>query len=117
MDNHFVAQLCDPDGLPAGDAIRLARQVLRVEPDLALNLGAYVGHLSETSELDPRALRRALELLYAVSGEVGFARTCERMSRSGNSVVRSLFRWLGAETPRMVRRRRQGEALEGSERL
>ncbi len=117
MDNQFVAQLCDPDGLSAVDAIRLARQVLRVEPDLALSLGAYVGHLSEAADLDPRALRRALELLYAVSDERGFLRTCERMSRSGNSVVRSLFRWLGAETPRMVRRRWPAVAWEGLERL
>jgi hypothetical protein len=109
MDDRCILQLCDPDGLADSDAIRLARQVSRVEPDLALNLGAFVGHLSEAAEPDPRALRRALELLYAVSDERGFARICERqicerMGGSANSVARSLFRWLSAAAPRRVRR-------------
>ncbi|MCU1234551.1 MAG: hypothetical protein JWP63_2518 [Candidatus Solibacter sp.] len=104
MDNQCILQLCDPDALAPLDAIRLARQVSRVEPDLALNLGAFVGHLSQSPEIDRRALRRALELLYAVSGEQAFSRICERMSRNENPVVRSLFRWLCYETPRRMRR-------------
>ena len=104
MDNRCILQLCDPDALASRDAIRLARQVSRVEPDLALNLGAFVGHLSQSPEIDRRALRRALELLYAVSGEQAFVRTCERMSRNENPIVRSLFRWLSYQTPRRIRR-------------
>ena len=104
MDTEFIVQLCDPDRLAARDAIQLARQVSRVEQDLALNLGAFVGHLSQSAEIDRRALRRALELLYAVSGETSFVRICKRLSRNQNPVLRSLFRWLSYETPRRVRR-------------
>jgi hypothetical protein len=82
MDSQCILQLCDPDALSAGDAIRLARRVSRVEPSLAPSLGAFVGHLSHARGVDPRAMRRALELLYAVSDRRSFAKTCERVVRS-----------------------------------
>ncbi|HEY1497733.1 MAG TPA: hypothetical protein VGF49_24425 [Candidatus Solibacter sp.] len=102
MDNQCILQLCDPDALSAGDAIRLARRVSRVEPNLAPSLGAFVGHLSHAPDADPRAMRRALELLYAVSDPRSFAKTCERVVRSESPVSSSLLRWLAAETPRRM---------------
>ena len=38
MDDNCVAMLCDPDGLPVGQAIRLARVVSRCEPNLAARI-------------------------------------------------------------------------------
>jgi hypothetical protein len=105
MDTRCILQLCDPDGLSAGDAIRLARQVSSVEPGLAGNLGAFVGLLSRSPDLDPRAMRRALELLYVVSGPINFAKACDRMSRSEDPAVSSLFRWLTVATPRRMAKR------------
>jgi hypothetical protein len=105
MENQCILQLCDPDGLSAADAIRLARQMSRVEPNLAPNLGALVGHLSHASDLDPRALRRALELLYAITDPRMFAKTCDRVVRSESPLASSLLRWLAAETPRRIHQR------------
>jgi hypothetical protein len=102
MDNRCILQLCDPDALSAGDAIRLARQVSRVEPNLAPGLGAFVGHLSRTSYVDPRAMRRALELFYAVSDPRSFAKTCERVLLSESPVSGALLRWLAAQTARRI---------------
>jgi hypothetical protein len=104
MDNQWMVQLCDPDRLTAAEAIRLARQVARVEPNLARSLGAFVGHLSHSRDIDPRELRRALELLYAVSGARSFARTCERVIGQESAVAGSLLRWLASETPRRAAR-------------
>jgi hypothetical protein len=105
MDLRCILPLCDPDGLSARDAIRFARKVSRVEPDLALSLCAYLAHLSQAEDLDARAVQRTLELLYAVSGPASFAGACERMIRTGDEVVSGLFRWLSVSTPRRVRRR------------
>ncbi len=102
MDHRCILQLCDPDGLTTGEAIRLAREVSHVEPNLAPHLGAFVGHLSRCSELDPRALRRALELFYAISDARSFAKTCERMSGCENPVASALLRWLATATPRRL---------------
>src|ERR1039458_10325254 len=43
MDDNCILELCDPDGFPVGQAIRLARAVSRVEPNLAPTIGAFVG--------------------------------------------------------------------------
>jgi len=105
MDNRCILQLCDPDALPAREAIHLARQLSCVEPGLARNLAAFVAHLTRMPDLDPRAMRRALELLYAVSDPATFARACELADRHETPVAHSLLRWLAAETPRRMAKR------------
>ena len=105
MDSRCILQLCDPDALSAPDAIRLALQVSRVEPDLALNLCGYLSQLSRSRDVDPRAVRRTLELLYAVTGPALFMKICERMSLHEDPVVSGLFRWLIVATLRRMRHR------------
>lgn len=85
MDDNCIPQLCDPDGLPVGQAIRLAREVSRVEPNLGPSLGAYLYHLADSPEFDRRSMLRGLQLLCAVSDPRSFTATCER--------VRALSRW------------------------
>jgi len=83
MDDNCILKLCDPDGLPVGQAIRLARAVSRIEPNLAPSLGAYVCHLADSSRSDGRAMQRAMEVLCAVSDPRRFAATCERVRAEG----------------------------------
>ncbi|MGD0774664.1 MAG: hypothetical protein ABSC05_17765 [Candidatus Solibacter sp.] len=98
MDDNCILKLCDPDGLPAGQAIRLARAVARIEPSLAPSLGAYVCHLADSAESDVRLMQRALELLCAVSDRRSFTATCERVKELGHPVASALVRWLAAGT-------------------
>ena len=86
MDDNCILKLCDPDGLPVGQAIRLARAVSRIEPNLAPSLGAYVCHLADSARSDEREMKRALEVLCAVSDARSFAATCERVRAEGRTV-------------------------------
>ena len=100
MDDNCILELCDPDGLPVTQAIRLARAVSRIEPNLAPSLGAYIGHLADTAETDARAMQRALQVLCAVSDPRSFNATCRRVAENGNPVAGCLVRWLAVRTPR-----------------
>ncbi|MCX6630227.1 MAG: hypothetical protein NTW28_21625, partial [Candidatus Solibacter sp.] len=102
-----ILELCDPDGLPVGRAIRLAREVSRIEPNLAPSLGAYVCHLADSPVADARLMQRALELLCAVSDPRSFATTCERVTK-GNPVANAMVRWLASGTERRLGRRDSG---------
>lgn len=82
MDDNCIPELCDPDRLPEAQAIRLAREVSRIEPNLAPSLGAYLCHLADSPMSDERSVRRALELLSAISDPRTFAATCHRSQRS-----------------------------------
>ena len=81
MDDNCILELCDPDGLPVTQAIRLAREVSRIEPNLAPSLGAYVCHLADSPASDERSVQRALKLLSAISDPRTFAATCQRSHR------------------------------------
>jgi hypothetical protein len=105
VDDNCILELCDPDGLPVAQAIRLARAVSRIEPNLAPSLGAYVCHLAETAESDARAMQRALEVLCAVSDPRGFAATCRRVAENGHPMTGCMVRWLAVGTPRRTARR------------
>jgi hypothetical protein len=110
MDDNCILELCDPDGLPVGQAIRLARAVSRIEPNLAPTLGAYVSYLAGSAESDARLMQRALELLCAISDPRSFAATCERVTEEGGPVAGSMVRWLAAGTHRRLGRRYTGAA-------
>ena len=88
MDDNCILELCDPDGMPAGQAIRLARAVSRVEPALAPSLGAYVCHLADSAVSDARS----------------FTATCERVKALGNPVAGPLVSWLAAGAERRLGR-------------
>src|SRR5260370_5952872 len=81
MDDNCILELCDPDGLPVTHAIRLAREVSRIEPNLALSLGAYLCRLADSPVSDERSVQRALKLLSAISDPRTFAATCQRSHR------------------------------------
>ena len=100
MDDNCILELCDPDGLPVGRAIRLAREVSRIEPNLAPSLGAYVCHLADSARSDGRLMQRALELLCAISDPRSFAATCERVTEEGSPLASAMVRWLAAGTER-----------------
>jgi hypothetical protein len=106
MDDNCILELCDPDGLPVNQAIRLARAVSRIEPNLGPSLGAYVCHLADAAESDARLMRRALEVLCAVSDPRRFSATCERVAAGGNPVASAMVRWLSAGTERHLGRLR-----------
>jgi hypothetical protein len=89
MDDNCIPELCDPEGLPVTQAIRLAREVSRIEPNLAPSLGAYVCHLADSPVSDERLVQRALELLNAISDPRIFAATCHRSQRSLQSPSRA----------------------------
>ena len=110
MDDNCILELCDPDGLPVGQAIRLAREVSRIEPNLAPSLGAYVCHLADSAVSDARLMQRALELLCAISDPRSFAATCERVTEEGNPVASAMVRWLAAGTERRLGRPHPGAA-------
>ena len=105
MDDNCILELCDPDGLPVGQAIRLARAVSRIEPNLAPSLGAYVRHLADSDLSDARLMQRALELLCAVADPRSFAATCERVAEEGGPLAGALVQWLAAGTRRRLGRR------------
>ena len=104
VDDNCILELCDPDGLPVAQAIRLARAVSRVEPNLAPSLGAYIGYLAEAADSDARAMQRALQVLCAVSDPRSFNATCRRVAENGNPVAGCLVRWLAAGTLRRMSR-------------
>ena len=104
MDDNCVTVLCDPDGLPVGKAIRLARAVSRCEPNLAASLGAYICHLADAAESDPRTMQRALEVLGAITDPRSFAATCQRAEENWHPVTGALVRWLAAGTERRMGR-------------
>jgi hypothetical protein len=89
MDDNCIPELCNPEGLPVTQAIRLAREVSRIEPNLAPSLGAYVCHLADSPVSDERLVQRALELLSAISDPRIFAITCHRAQRSLQSPSRA----------------------------
>jgi hypothetical protein len=105
MDDNCILELCDPDGLPVSQAIRLARAVSRIEPNLAPSLGAYVRHLADSEVSDARLMQRALELLCAVSDPRSFAATCERVADEGNPLASAMVQWLAAGTQRRLAKR------------
>ena len=105
MDDSCIVELCDPDGLAVGQAIRLARAVSRIEPNLAPSMGAYVCHLADTAGCDERVMARALELLCAVSDRRSFTATCERVKETGDPVASAMVRWLEAGMERRRGRR------------
>ena len=105
MDDNCILELCDPDGLPVVQAIRLARAVSRIEPNLAPSLGAYVRHLADSEASDTRLMQRALELLFAVADPRSFAATCERVFEEGNPVAAAMVQWLASGTQRRLARR------------
>jgi hypothetical protein len=102
MDDNCVPVLCDPDGLPVGRAIRLARAVSRCEPNLAASLGAYICHLADGAEADLRTMQRALEVLCAISDARSFAATCQRAEENGHPVTAAMVRWLAMGTERRL---------------
>ena len=102
VDDNCIQELCDPDGLPVTQAIRLARAVSRIEPSLAPSLGAYIGHLAEAANSDARAMQRALQVLCAVSDPRSFAATCRRVAENGHPVTGCMVRWLAVKTPRRM---------------
>ena len=104
MDDNCILELCDPDGLPVGQAIRLARAVLRVEPNLAPTLRAYVGYLADSAAPEERVMQRALEVLCAVSEPRSFTAACERVREHGNPVANAMVRWLAAGAQRRLGR-------------
>ena len=104
MDDNCIVGLCDPDGLPVTQAIRLARAVSRIEPNLAPSLGAYICHMAETAESDARSMQRALQVLCAVSDPRSFAATCRRVAEIGHPVSGAMVRWLAARSPRRIER-------------
>jgi hypothetical protein len=104
MDDNCILELCDPDGLPVGQAIRLARAVSRVEPNLAPTLRAYVGFLADSVAPQERLMQRALEVLCAVSDARSFAAACERVREHGNPVANAMVRWLAAGARRRLER-------------
>ena len=104
MDDNCILELCDPDGLPVVQAVRLAREVSRVEPNLAPTLGAYVCYLANAPESDARLMQRALEVLGAISDARSFAATCRRVQEEGNPVASAMVRWLAAGTRRRLGR-------------
>ena len=104
MDDNCILELCDPAGLPVGQAICLARAVSRVEPNLAPTLGAYVGYLADSVVPDEKLMQRALEVLYAVSDPRSFALTCARVMERGKPVANAMVRWLAAGAQRRVDR-------------
>ena len=104
MDDSCILELCDPDGLPVGQAIRLARAVSRVEPNLAPAIGAFVGYLADSVVVpDEKLMQRALEVLCAVSDPRSFALTCAR-EMDGKPVANAMVRWLAAGAQRRVER-------------
>jgi hypothetical protein len=105
MDDNCIPELCDPDGLPVGQAIRLAKLVSRFEPNLASSLGAYVRHLADSPGSNARLMQRALELLCAVADPRSFAATCRLVADEGNDVAGAMVQWLAAGTPRRLTRR------------
>jgi len=104
MDDNCIVALCDPNGLPVGQAIRLARTVSRCEPNLGESLGAYICHMADAAESDPRTMQRALEVLCAISDARKFAATCQRAEENGHPVTGALVRWLAAGTERRMGR-------------
>jgi hypothetical protein len=104
MDDNCIMKLCDPDGLPVAQAIRLARAVSRVEPNLAATLGAYVGYLADSVVPDEKLMKRALEVLCAVSDPRSFAATCTRVAERAKPVANAMVRWLAAGAQRRVDR-------------
>jgi hypothetical protein len=104
MDDNCIRELCDPDGLPLGHAIRLARAVARIEPALTPSLRAYVGYLADRAPSDHRSMQRALEVLCSVSDPRSFLAACERVEGQGNPVAGTLMRWLAAKTGRRMSR-------------
>ena len=104
VDDNCILELCDPDGLPVTQAIRLARAVARIEPNLAPSLSAYICHLAETAESDTRSMQRALEVLCAVSDARSFAATCRRVAENGHPVTGCMVRWPAIGTPRRIAR-------------
>jgi hypothetical protein len=102
VDDNCILELCDPDGLPVAQAIRLARAVSRIEPNLAPSLGAYIGHLAESAESDVRSMQRALQVLCAVTDARSFAATCRRVEENGHPVTGYMVRWLALATPRRM---------------
>ncbi|MEO8598177.1 MAG: hypothetical protein ABI759_32960 [Candidatus Solibacter sp.] len=111
MDDNCIPVLCNPDSLPVGEAIRLARAVSRIEPNLAGCVGAYIGHLSDAPDPDARTMQRALEVLCAVSDPRTFAATCQRAEDNGRPVTGALVRWLAAGAPRRVGRTPQARSI------
>jgi hypothetical protein len=110
MDDNCILELCNPDGLPVGQAIRLAREVSRIEPNLGPALGAYVCHLAVSAASGARLMQRALEVFYAISDPQSFAATCQHVTEGGNPVASAMVRWLAAGTPRRLGRRNPGVA-------
>ena len=105
MDDSCILELCDPDGLPVGQAIRLARAVSRVEPNLAPTIGAFVGYLADSVVVpDEKLMQRALEVLCAVSDPRSFAFTRARVLERGKPVANAMVRWLAAGAQRRVER-------------
>lgn len=102
MDDNCILELCDPDGLPVGQAIRLAREVSRIEPNLASSLRAYVCHLADSAASDKRLMQRAMEVLCAIADPRTFAATCERVTQEGNPVASALVRRLASGTERRL---------------
>ena len=94
-----------------GQAIRLAREVSRIEPNLAPSLGAYVCHLADSEVSNERLMQRALEVLCAISDARSFAATCERVREEGNPVASAMVRWLAAGTERRLGRRYRGAVV------
>jgi len=114
MDDNCILELCDPDGLPVSRAIRLAREVSRIEPNLAPSLGAYVCHLAESAGSDERLMQRALQVLCAVSDPRSFTATCERVKETGHPVAGAMVRWLAAGTERRLERLRPAGSARAS---
>jgi hypothetical protein len=104
MDDNCILGLCDPDALPVTQAIRLARAVSRIEPNLAPSLGAYICHMAEAAESDSRAMQRGLEVLCAVSDARSFSLTCRHVAEICHPASRSMVRWLAAGTPARLSR-------------
>ena len=104
MDDNCVAMLCDPDSLRVAQAVGLARVVSRCEPHLATSLGAYICHLADTAESDPRTMRRALEVLCAITEARTFAGICQKAEENGHPVTGAMVRWLAAGVERRMTR-------------
>ncbi len=104
MDERCILELCDPDAVPLGEALQLARQVSAADSAFVPHLSAFLDYLCGYTYPDPRVIERALVLMRAVSDERSFARRCEQLERRGNPLIAALIRWIEAGAERRVTR-------------
>lgn len=68
VDELCMQRFCDPDALHFEQAVRLAREIMRIEPMLDLELARRVGDGSGPASLSARGAERVLDVPSAISG-------------------------------------------------